>query len=159
MRKIFNITSSDRVLCVTESFRTKQEKLTANRYKDEWYTKTITHGQHSFYYQPTRSSQPIYLFSTKRYSPSIANFFAKNGLLVQDDNYIQSRSITLRELYRLHRYQSNYILDAILNRIPVAINDVNLCKFDGLDLSSDYSLPAPVSKKVDIGCCGTERIA
>lgn len=80
MKKIMNMTANDRVLCVSESFRTKQEKLTANRYKYEWYTQTVTCGQHSFYYQPSRSAQPIYLFSTKRYSPSIANFFAKKRL-------------------------------------------------------------------------------
>lgn len=159
MKKIMNMISNDRVLCVSESFRTKQKKLTANRYKDEWYTKTVTYGQHSFYYQPSRSSQPIYLFSTKRYSPSIANFFAKNGLLVQNDGCMQSRSITLRELYRLRRYQSNYMLDTILNRIPTVINDVNRCELDDLDLFIDHSLPAPVSKEFDIGRYDTERVA
>lgn len=157
MKKIMNMTANDCVLCVSESFRTKQEKLTANRYKDEWYTQTVTCGQHSFYYQPSRSAQPIYLFSTKRYSPSIANFFAKNGLLVQDDGCTQSRSITLRELYRLHRCQSNYMLDTILNRIPAAINDVNRYGLDDRDLS--IGLAAPFFKEAAAGRCDGERVA
>lgn len=159
MKKIVDVKPNSRVLYVSEKIRTKQEKLTPNRHKDKWYTKTITYGQHSFYYLPSRSSQPIYLFSTKRYSPSIANFFAKNGLLVQDDGCTQSRSITLRELYGLRRYQSNYMLDTILNRIPVVINDVNRHGLDDLELSINRSLSALVSKGGDTDRYDAERVA
>lgn len=116
--------NKDRIICVSEAVPTKMKVRGKNKYKDASYFRTVVTGKHTFYYQPENTSQRIFLFSTKRYAPSVAAFFAEKGVLVCDDQSVQTHSITLDELYRLKNYQHNYILNKIINRISIWVNDV-----------------------------------
>lgn len=116
--------NKDRIICVSEAVPTKMKVRGKNKYKDASYFRTVVTGKHTFYYQPENTSQRIFLFSTKRYAPSVAAFFAEKGVLVFDDQSVQTHSITLDELYRLKNYQHNYILNKIINRISIWVNDV-----------------------------------
>jgi len=116
--------NKDRIICVSEAVPTKMKVRGKNKYKDASYFRTVVTGKHTFYYQPENTSQRIFLFSTKRYAPSVAAFFAEKGVLVCDDRSVQTHSITLDELYRLKNYQHNYILNKIINRISIWVNDV-----------------------------------
>ena len=116
--------NKDRIICVSEAVPTKMKVRGKNKYKDASYFRTVVTGKHTFYYQPENTSQRIFLFSTKRYAPAVAAFFAEKGVLVCDDQSVQTHSITLDELYRLKNYQHNYILNKIINRISIWVNDV-----------------------------------
>lgn len=116
--------NKDRIICVSEAVPTKMKVRGKNKYKDASYFRTVVTGKHTFYYQPENTSQRIFLFSTKRYAPSVAAFFAEKAVLVCDDRSVQTHSITLDELYRLKNYQHNYILNKIINRISIWVNDV-----------------------------------
>lgn len=112
----------DRIVCVSEAITSKVQVKGKNRYKDSSYTKSVALGQHSFYYQPANSNERFYLFSTKRFSPSIAAFFAAKGVLLHDDRTMQTYSITFAEFYRLKGHGNNYILNKVFDRIPVWTN-------------------------------------
>lgn len=124
MKDTIAMSNKDRLICVTEAVATRMKIAGRNKYKAASYFKTVVTGKHTFYYQPENTSQRVFLFSTKRYAPSVAAFFAEKGVLVCDDRSIQTYSITFGELYRLKNYHHNYILNKILNRIKIWVNDV-----------------------------------
>lgn len=71
-----------------------------------------------------QSAERYYLFSTKRYSPSIAAVFAERGVLMGNGQASQTHSITLGEFYRLKNHHHNFALNKVFQRIPVWIDDV-----------------------------------
>ena len=92
--------SKDRIICVSSVFYGKTQVKGKNKYKDSSYSKSVVQGNHTFYYQPVNSAERYYLFSTKRYSPSIAAVFAERGVLMGNG------------------------LNKVFERIPVWIDDV-----------------------------------
>lgn len=124
MKKINGVNNKDRIICVSEATPMKMKVETSNKYKDHSYSKTVLSGRHTFYYQPTSGTGPEYLFSTKQFSPSVKELFAKKGVLISDNDNNQSYSISVGELYKLRHYHHNYILNKIINRIPMMIDNV-----------------------------------
>jgi len=114
--------NKDRIICVSKV--TSSEEQQKNKLKDSCYKNISIRGYHTFYYQPVNSTERFYLFSTKRYSRSIAAAFAERGMLVSDRQSIQTHSITLKEFYHLKACHQSYVLNKICDRIPVWINDV-----------------------------------
>jgi len=95
--------------------------------KGEDYCKGHIH----FYLKTENSSKPIYLFSTKRYYPSVDRFIRKEGVKVATQTY----SITLGQFYgHRHRYDHNPVLSKLFNyHVP-----------KGLKYVSKYVLEKPV---------------
>lgn len=115
--------NKDRIICVSSVYYSKTQVKGKNKYKDSSYSKSVVQGNHTFYYQPVNSAERYYLFSTKRYSPSIAAFFAERGVLMGNGQASQTHSITLGEFYRLKNHH-NFALNKVFERIPVWIDDV-----------------------------------
>lgn len=116
--------SKDRIICVSSVSYSKTQVKGKNKYKDSSYSKSVVQGNHTFYYQPVNSAERYYLFSTKRYSPSIAAFFAEKGVLMGNGQASQTHCITLGEFYRLKNHHHNFALNKVFERIPVWIDDV-----------------------------------
>lgn len=116
--------NKDRIICVSNAVSSKEQYKGKNKYKDSSYNRTVVRGYHTFYYQPANSTERFYLFSTKRYSLSIAAAFAENGMLVSDGQSAQTHSITLGEFYRLKCRHHNYALNKVFERISIWIDDV-----------------------------------
>lgn len=116
--------SKDRIICVSSVSYSKSQFKGKNKYKDNFYSKSVVHGNHTFYYQPVNSAERYYLFSTKRYSPSIAAVFAERGVLMSNGQASQTYSITLGEFYCLKNHHHNFALNKVFERIPVWIDDV-----------------------------------
>lgn len=114
----------DRIICVSSVFYGKTQVKGKNKYKDSSYSKSVVQGNHTFYYQPVNSAERYYLFSTKRYSPSIAAVFAERGVLMCNGQASQTHSITLGEFYRVKNHHHNFALNKVFERIPVWIDDV-----------------------------------
>ena len=69
-------------------------------------------GHFHFYLEPQNSSKSIYLFSTRRYYPSVDRFIQREGVKVAKQTY----SITLGQFYgRRHCYNHNPVLSKLLN--------------------------------------------
>lgn len=95
MKKInARINQKDRVICVTGE------------------------GFHSFYYQPSGTKDRIPLFPVYEFSGSVFAFFRDKGRNMEGRGF----SLTIKELYEYKRYK-NVKLTAVVNRIPVMIND------------------------------------
>lgn len=131
--------NKDRIICVSEAVPTKMNVQGKNKYKESDYCKTVALGKHTFYYQPANISQRFYLFSTKRYSPTVAAFFSEKGVLVNDDLFVQTHSITLGEFYRQKNCHHNYVLNKVFDRIPVWVNDVIRYELDAATVSPSVS--------------------
>ena len=116
--------NKDRIICVSHAVSGKKQYKSKNKYKGSSYSRMVVRGYHTFYYQPASSTERLYLFSTKRYSPSIASAFAQNGLLVSDGQFAQTHSITMDEFYRLKSHHHNHVLNNVFERIPTWIADV-----------------------------------
>ena len=95
MKKInARIKQKDRVICVTGE------------------------GIHSFYYQPSGTKERIPLFPVYEFSGSVFAFFRDKGRNMEGRGF----SVTIKELYEFKHYK-NVKLAAVVNRIPVMIND------------------------------------
>ena len=97
MRKIkSNVTPRDRIICVTVS------------------------GAHEFYYQPYKSKERLYLFSSEDFSGSVFAYFRDKGRCMEEYGF----SITIKELYEDRKMYRNPKIGKIFDRLPGMIDYV-----------------------------------
>lgn len=149
--------SKDRIICVSSVSYSKTQVKSKNKYKDSSYSKSVVKGNHTFYYQPVNSAERYYLFSTKRYSPSIAAAFAERGVLKGNGKASQTHCITLGEFYRLKNHHHNFALNKVFERIPVWIDDV--IRNEMGDVEMCISDRCNGARFADECCCDDERVA
>lgn len=98
MKKINNLSvkQEDRIVCVTVT------------------------GAHKIYYQPSRSKERIYLFSTDDFSGSIFAYFRDNGRCMGGRGF----SLTIKEIYEDRKMYRNPKIGKIFDRIPGMVDYV-----------------------------------
>lgn len=100
MKKIKSqVTPRDRIVCVTVT------------------------GAHKFYYQPYKSNERFYLFTTEDFSGSIFAYFRDNGRCMGGRGF----SLTIKELYEDRKMYRNPKIGKIFDRLPGMIDYV-LCE-------------------------------
>ena len=92
MKKINNssVNQKDRVVCVTVM------------------------GAHKFYYQPYKSNERLYLFSTEDFSGSVFAYFRNNGRCMSGRGF----SLTIKELYEDREMYRNAKIGKVFDRLP-----------------------------------------
>lgn len=98
MKKINNssISQKDRIICVTVT------------------------GAHKFYYQPFKSNERIYLFTTEDFSGSVFAYFRDNGRCMSGRGF----SLTIKELYEDRKMYRSPKIGKIFDRLPRMIDYV-----------------------------------
>lgn len=114
--KIKGKNNSDHILCVSERTPMPNRRKPGSRVR---YT-----GKHSFYYRPASGGEPVFLYSVERYSPSIFDFFQKNGRLVCDEDTNVTYTMTLGQLYRANIHRYNCVMDKLFDQLSYQINYV-----------------------------------
>ena len=114
-------------------------------------SKNFFQGTHTFYLQPEKSSDQIYLFVIKRYSPSIEQY-TREGVRLSNGIY----SITLDELYRKkHRCHHNPILDKLHRHIVASLDYVTKHE---LDTPSAIHVPKAYKRRKSTRCGDDDRV-
>lgn len=149
--------NKDRIICVSSVSYGKTQVKSKNKYKGRSYSKSVVQGNHTFYYQPVNSAERYYLFSTKRYSPSIAAVFAERGVLMGSRQASQTHSITLGEFYHLKNHHHNFVLNKVFERIPFWIDDVIRYEMSAVEVS--FSDRCKEVRFADECLCDDERAA
>lgn len=98
MKKIHNssVNQKDRIVCVTVT------------------------GAHKFYYQPSKSKERLYLFTTEDFSGSVFAYFRDNGRCMEGRGF----SLTIKELYEDRKMYRNPKIGKIFDRLPGMIDYV-----------------------------------
>lgn len=98
MKKIHNssVNQKDRIVCVTVT------------------------GAHKFYYQPSKSKERLYLFTTEDFSGSVFAYFRDNGRCMDGRGF----SLTIKELYEDRKMYRNPKIGKIFDRLPGMIDYV-----------------------------------
>lgn len=98
MKKIHNssVNQKDRIVCVTVT------------------------GAHKFYYQPSKSKERLYLFTTEDFSGSVFTYFRDNGRCMDGRGF----SLTIKELYEDRKMYRNPKIGKIFDRLPGMIDYV-----------------------------------
>ena len=96
----------------------KINNATVNR-KDRIVCVTVT-GSHKFYFQPFKTKERLYLFTTKDFSGSIFAYFRDNGRCMGGRGF----SLTIKELYEDRKMDSNPKIGKIFDRLPGMIDYV-----------------------------------
>ena len=98
MKKIHNssVNQKDRIVCVTVT------------------------GAHKFYYQPSKSKERLYLFTTEDFSGSVFTYFRDNGGCMDGRGF----SLTIKELYEDRKMYRNPKIGKIFDRLPGMIDYV-----------------------------------
>ena len=100
----------------------KKIKNTSVSQKDRIVCVTVTEA-HKFYYQPSKSKERLYLFTTEDFSGSVFAYFRDNGRYTVGRGY----SLTIKELYEDRKMYRNPKLGKIFDRLPGMIDYV-LCE-------------------------------
>ena len=87
--------------------------------KDRIVCVTVT-GAHKFYYQPSKSKERLYLFTTEDFSGSVFAYFRDNGRCMGGRGF----SLTINELYEDRNMYRNPKIGKIFDRLPVMIDYV-----------------------------------
>ena len=87
--------------------------------KDRIVCVTVT-GAHKFYYQPCKSKERLYLFTTEDFSGSIFAYFRDNGRCMGGCGF----SLTIKELYEDRKMYRNPKIGKIFDRLPGMIDYV-----------------------------------
>lgn len=87
--------------------------------KDRIVCVTVT-GAHKFYYQPSKSKERLYLFTTEDFSGSVFAYFRDNGRCMDGRGF----SLTIKELYEDRKMYRNPKIGKIFDRLPRMINYV-----------------------------------
>ena len=87
--------------------------------KDRIVCVTVT-GAHKFYYQPCKSKERLYLFTTEDFSGSIFAYFRDNGRCMGGCGF----SLTIKELYENRKMYRNPKIGKIFDRLPGMIDYV-----------------------------------
>ena len=77
-------------------------------------------GAHKFYYQPSKSKERLYLFTTEDFSGSIFAYFRDNGRCMGGRGF----SLTIKELYEDRKMYRNPKIGKIFDRLPGIIDYV-----------------------------------
>ena len=77
-------------------------------------------GAHKFYYQPCKSKERLYLFTTEDFSGSIFAYFRDNGRCMGGRGF----SLTIKELYEDRKMYRNPKIGKIFDRLPGMIDYV-----------------------------------
>ena len=96
----------------------KINNTTVNQ-KDRIVCHTVT-GAHKFYYQPSKSKDRLYLFTTENFSGSIFAYFRDNGRCMGGRGF----SLTIKELYEDRKMYRNPKIGKIFDRLPGMIDYV-----------------------------------
>ena len=97
----------------------KKINNTSVNQKDRIVCVTVT-GAHKFYYQPYKSSERLYLFSTEDFSGSVFAYFRDNGRCMEGRGF----SLTIKELYEDRKMYRNPKIGKIFDRCPGMIDYV-----------------------------------
>ncbi len=87
--------------------------------KDRIVCLTVT-GAHKFYYQPYKSNEHFYMFTTEDFSGSIFTYFRDNGRCMGGRGF----SLTIKELYEDRKMYRNPKIGKIFDRLPGMIDYV-----------------------------------
>ncbi len=87
--------------------------------KDRIVCVTVT-GAHKFYYQPSKSKERLYLFTTEDFSGSVFAYFRDNGRCMGGRGF----SLTIKELYEDRKMYRNPKIGKIFDRLPGMIDYV-----------------------------------
>lgn len=87
--------------------------------KDRIVCVTVTEA-HKFYYQPYKSKERLYLFTTEDFSGSIFAYFRDNGRCMGGRGF----SLTIKELYEDRRMYRNPKIGKVFDRLPGMIDYV-----------------------------------
>lgn len=97
----------------------KRIKNSLTNQKDRIVCVTVT-GAHKFYYQPCKSKECLYLFTTEDFSGSIFAYFRDNGRCMGGRGF----SLTIKELYEDRKMYRNPKIGKIFDRLPGIIDYV-----------------------------------
>ena len=87
--------------------------------KDRIVCVTVTDA-HKFYYQPGKSKERLYLFTTEDFSGSVFAYFRDNGRCLGGRGF----SLTIKELYEDRKMYRNPKIGKIFDRLPGMIDYV-----------------------------------
>lgn len=87
--------------------------------KDRIVCVTVT-GAHKFYYQPSKSKERLYLFTTEDFSGSVFAYFRDNGRCMCGRGF----SLTIKKLYEDRKMYRNPKIGKIFDRLPGMIDYV-----------------------------------
>lgn len=87
--------------------------------KDRIVCVTVT-GAHKFYYQPSKSKERLYLFTTEDFSRSVFAYFRDNGRCMGGRGF----SLTIKELCEDRKMYRNPKIGKIFDRLPGMIDYV-----------------------------------
>lgn len=97
----------------------KKIRNSAVNQKDRIICVTVT-GAHKFYYQPCKSKERLYLFTTEDFSGSVFAYFRNNGRCMDGNGF----SLTIKELYEDRKLYRNPKIGKIFDRLPGMIDYV-----------------------------------
>ncbi len=95
----------------------KKIKNSSVNQKDRIVCVTVT-GAHKFYYQPYKSKERLYLFTTEDFSGSVFAYFRDNGRCMGGRGF----SLTIKELYEDRKMYRNPKVGKIFDRLPGMID-------------------------------------
>ena len=77
-------------------------------------------GAHILFYQPNKSKERIYLFTTEDFSGSVFTYFRDNGRCLDGRGF----SLTIKELYEDRKMYRNFKVGKLFDRLPGMIDYV-----------------------------------
>lgn len=101
----------------------KKIKNSTINQKDRIVCITVT-GAHKFYYQPYKSNERLYLFTTEDFSGSVFAYFRDNGRCMGGRGF----SLTIKELYEDRKMYRNPKIAKVFDRLPGMLDYVLLGK-------------------------------
>ena len=87
--------------------------------KDRIVCVSVT-GAHKLFYQPNKSKERIYLFTTEDFSGSVFTYFRDNGRCLDGRGF----SLTIKELYEDRKMYRNFKVGKLFDRLPGMIDYV-----------------------------------
>ncbi len=87
--------------------------------KDRIVCVSVT-GAHILFYQPNKSKERIYLFTTEDFSGSVFTYFRDNGRCLDGRGF----SLTIKELYEDRKMYRNFKVGKLFDRLPGMIDYV-----------------------------------
>lgn len=100
-----------------EEVKMKKINNSSVNQKDRIVCLTVT-GAHKFYYQPFKTKERFYLFSTEVFSGSIFAYFRDNGRCMGGRGF----SLTIKEIYEDRKMYRNPKIGKIFDRLPGMID-------------------------------------
>lgn len=97
----------------------KKIKNSSVNNKDRIVCVTVT-GAHKFYYQPYKSNERLYLFTTEDFSGSVFAYFRDCGRCMDGRGF----SLTVKELYEDRKMYRNHKIGKIFDRLPGMVDYV-----------------------------------